>query len=129
MKIKIALFLLCSFCEIDSIHFLMEAYDLSVKNAVLFYDPNQITSWSVMLSVIFIPKAIESILSLQLFRYCSFATAILVHNAGSLGPQGQPVRDSHDITEMQNYFSVNLVSFSPPFYLIEGSSNPCFLSR
>jgi hypothetical protein len=50
-----------------------------------------------------------SVVSPLKFSYSSFQSAVLVHNAGSLGPQGKPVRNSFDVSEMQNYFSTNLV--------------------
>jgi hypothetical protein len=45
----------------------------------------------------------------QVLNRFSFDVAVVVHNAGSLGPQGTPVRESCDQFIMQNYFATNLV--------------------
>jgi hypothetical protein len=37
---------------------------------------------------------------------------VLIHNAGSIGPQGTPVREPLERDLLQNYFSSNLVRFS-----------------
>jgi hypothetical protein len=47
-----------------------------------------------------------------------FESAVLVHNAGSLGPQGTLVKDSFDPDVMQKYFSTNLVSFIKMIILV-----------
>ena len=39
-----------------------------------------------------------------------FDSSIIVHNAGTVGKQGQMVRDYDDNTELQNYYNLNLFS-------------------